>query len=768
MARSRFYLFALLAFVSVGAGSVFLRKLLEGMPPIHTLEDYAPSLTTRVFDSKGTVISELSIEKRALLPLSKIPVDLQNAVIAVEDDAFFKHWGISPKGILRSSVRNFIARRVVQGASTITQQLAKQIFLKPERKFTRKIREILLALEIERNFSKPEILQLYLNQVYFGEGAYGAQAAARNYFSKEVSEMTLADCALLAGLIRAPRANSPFFKPENARKRRSVVLQRMLDEKLVTLAEANAANAQPIPLVKPLGFDAQAPFFVEHVRRRLEQKYGTAAVWRGGMKVYTTLDLDMQKKAEVIMEKALAEFDIKAQVEHEKKIKDLLATGEPLPPEISTAPLAKIQGAFVVIDIKTGAVRAMIGGRDSHFNRVTQAKRQPGSTFKPFVWAAALGSGMTAASMVDDTPLAFYFDGRDWRLLEGATDQYSINLATQPFAASPDFKIWVPGNFDGKFLGRVTLRKALAESRNISSINLITQVGPPLVVELAKRVGIRSELEPAPALGLGASVVTPLEMTASFGTFANGGIAVTPYTLDRAEDAAGRQLEGHIPSDKEAMTPQLAYLVTNLMKGVVQNGTGHNAARLNRPLGGKTGTSNDNRDLWFIGFTPDLVAGAWMGYDDFTSLGRKDWTGGSTVVPWWTDIMAEILKDYPKRDFPAPAGIVFAAIDKTQGLLYQPACPKANKLLEAFAQGTEPKEYCDPNRKGPEVITLSTEALNTTAIPDGGYGLFKPSTATVAPAPKPVPNDDPDAPPALPTDGELEPAPAGEDAGTLQ
>lgn len=767
MTRARFYFLAAVAFLAVGGGSVALRKLLEGMPPIHTLEDYTPSLTTRVYDSKGTVISELSIEKRALLPLSKIPVDLQNAVIAVEDDAFFKHWGISPKGILRSSVRNLIARRVVQGASTITQQLAKQIFLKPERKFTRKIREVLLALEIERNFSKPEILQLYLNQVYFGEGAYGAQAAARNYFGKEVSEMTLADCALLAGLIRAPRANSPFFKPENARKRRAVVLQRMLDEKLVTLAEANAANAQPVPLVKPLGFDSQAPFFVEHVRRRLEKKYGTAAVWRGGMKVHTTLDLDMQKKAEEIMERALTEFDAKAAVEHEKKIKELLATGEPLPPEISTAPLAKIQGAFVVIDIKTGAVRAMIGGRDSHFNRVTQAKRQPGSTFKPFVWAAALGSGMTAASMIDDTPLAFYFDGRDWRLLEGATDQYSINLATQPFAASPDFKIWVPNNYDGKFMGRITLRKALANSRNISSINLITQVGPPLVVELAHRAGIRSDLEPAPALGLGASVVTPLEMTSAFGAFANGGIAVTPYTLERAEDSSGKQLEGHLPAEKEAMTPQLAYLVVNLMKGVVQGGTGAHASRLGRPLGGKTGTSNDNRDAWFIGFTPDLVAGAWMGYDDFTSLGRKDWTGGSTVVPWWTEIMGEILKEYPKRDFPAPSGIVFATIDKTQGLLYQPACPKANKLLEAFAAGTEPKEYCDPNRVGPTVIEVSTDTLGTTALPDGGYGTVKPSTGAYAPSP--AAGDDPDAPAPLPTDGELEPAPAfGEDNDNLQ
>ncbi|UPT73151.1 MAG: PBP1A family penicillin-binding protein [Elusimicrobiota bacterium] len=755
MARSRFYALAASAFLLVGAGGFGLRQLLVGIPPIHTLEDYTPSLTTRVHDSKGTVVAELSIEKRALLPLSKIPVDLQNAVIAVEDDAFFKHWGISPKGIIRSSVRNLIARRVVQGASTITQQLAKQIFLKPERKLSRKVREVLLALQIERNFSKPEILQLYLNQVYFGEGAYGAQAAARNYFGKEVGEMTLADCALLAGLIRAPRANSPFFKPENARKRRAVVLSRMLDEKLITKAEAEAAAAQPIPLEKPVGFDSQAPYFVEHVRRKLEQKYGTAAVWRGGMKVYTTLDLEMQKKAEEVMEKALTEFDVKAQAEHEKKLKEyqrLEAAGEPLPVDFSTAPLAKIQGAFVAIDIKTGAVRAMIGGRDSHFNRVTQAKRQPGSTFKPFVWAAALGSGMTAASMVDDTPLAFYFDGRDWRLLEGATDQYSINLATQPFAASPDFKIWVPNNYDGKFMGRVTLRKALANSRNISAINLITQVGPPLVVELAKRAGIRSELEPAPALGLGASVVTPLEMTSAFGTFANGGISVTPYTLERAEDATGKILEGHVPSDKEAMTPQLAYLVTNLMKGVVQAGTGSYARRLNRPLAGKTGTSNDNRDLWFIGMTPDLVAGAWMGYDDFTSLGRKDWTGGSTVVPWWTAIMEEVLKDYPKRDFPAPSGIVFATVDRDQGLLYQPACPKDRKLLEAFAAGTAPTEYCDPNRQAAAVIEVSTAALAPTALPDGGYGI---STATLI-----VPGE---APPPLPTDSELEAFPAPDD-----
>jgi penicillin-binding protein 1A len=754
MIRSRFYLLAALAFVITGTGSWSLRKLFLGLPPMAALEDYAPSLTTRVYDVKGNVVAELSIEKRALLPLSKIPVDLQSAVMAVEDDNFMHHWGISPKGMIRSALRNFIARRVVQGASTITQQLAKQVFLKPERKISRKIREVLLAIQIENNFSKQEILQFYLNQVYFGEGAYGAQAAARNYFGKEISDLTLADCALLAGLIRAPHANSPFVNPENARKRRAVVLQRMIEEKMITPAERDAANAQPIPLARPVGLETQAPYFVEHVRRRLEQKYGTSAVWRGGLKIYTTLDLDVQKKAEAVMEKSLAEFDAKAQVEHDRKLKELTSGGEALPPDVSTAALAKIQGAFVLMDVKTGAVRAMIGGRDSHFNRVVQAKRQPGSTFKPFVWAAALESGMTPASLVDDTPLAFYFDGRDWRLLEGATDQYSINLATQPFAASPDFKIWVPNNFDGKFMGRITLRTALAHSRNIASINLITQVGPPLVVEIARRAGIRSDLEPAPALGLGSSVVTPMEMTAAFGTFANGGIAVTPYTVERVEDASGHVLEGHLPSEHEALTPQIAYLVADMMKGVVQNGTGQGAKRLGRPIAGKTGTSNDNRDLWFIGYTPDLVATAWMGYDDFSSLGRKDWTGGTTVLPWWTDIMADVLKDMPKRDFPVPPGITFAAIDSQTGLLFGPDCSKKNKLLEAFAAGTEPKKYCNLDHSKSIADQLEAEEA-----PHGASGsvlppTIGPSTGTAQSPAVAAPRNE--EPPALPTEEELD------------
>lgn len=753
MSRLRFYFGALSLAAAVVVGGWVLHRLAMGLPDIHALEEYTPSLSTRVYDVKGQVIAEFSIERRALLALSKIPVDLQNAVIAVEDDNFFKHWGISPRGILRSVLANLLAGRVVQGGSTITQQLSKQIFLTRERKLSRKVREILLAIQIERNFSKPEILQFYLNQVYFGEGAYGVQAAARIYFGKEVADLTLSDCALLAGLVRAPRGNSPFVHPDQARKRRSIVLARMVEERMVSPKERDAAQLAQIPLAKPIGQETQAPYFVEHVRRRLEQRYGTAALWRGGLKIHTTLDLDMQRAAEKVMEKGLVDFDEKALKEWERKVKEQTLVVDAAP-EISTAPPSKIQGVFVLMEVKTGAIRAMIGGRDSQFNRATQARRQPGSTFKPFVWAAALNAGMTPATMVEDSPLAYYYDGRDWRLLEGATDQYSINLATAPFAQSTDFKIWVPGNFDGKFLGTITLRKALALSRNIASVNLITKIGPPLVVDIAKRAGIRAALEPVPALGLGASAVSPLEMTNAFATFANGGIYVLPYTVERVEDSSGKQLEGHVPAEKEAMTPQLAYLMTNLLKGVVNAGTATYAKRLNRPLAGKTGTSNDNRDLWFIGYTPDLVAGAWMGYDLFESLGRKDWTGGSTVVPWWTEIMEQVLKPLPKRDFPVPNGIVFHEIDSSTGLLALPTCPKKSRILESFLEGTEPKEYCPADHSKPVPEHAAVESAPA-AGPEPGV---KPSTVVLqAPAAEPAPEP-------LPTEEELDaqPAPAEE------
>jgi penicillin-binding protein 1A len=690
--RTRFYSILAACFILVAAGGWGVRRFLKDLPSYHKFEEYEPSLTTRVFDLNGEQIAELSIEKRALLSLSEIPVDLQNAVLAIEDSRFFEHWGVSPRGIIRSF---FVNLRVVQGGSTMTQQLAKLIFLSPERKIIRKIKEMLLAVQMERNLSKEEIFQFYLNQIYFGHGAYGVQAAAHIYFGKKVQELSLPECALLAGMIKYPGGYSPFKHPKRATKRRKLVLQRMVSEGFIKPEEMKQALAVPVPLERPVMSGLQAPYFVEYIRRKLEPQFGYNTLWRGGLKIYSTLDLGMQRQAEAGLEKALTAFDEKAKVEWEKQLQEDYDAGIE-PPTVSTMPPAAIQGVFLIMDVKTGAIRAMIGGRAgggrADFNRVVQARRQPGSTFKPFVWATALNTGMSAMSLVDDTPLAYYYDGRDWRLLEGATDQYAINLATSVFAGSTDFRVWVPQNYDGKFKGVITLRKALALSRNVSSVRLIEHIGPPRVVELAHKVGIRSRLAPVLSLGLGSSAVSALELGNAFQTFANGGIHVRPYSVVRIEDKRGKVRHRHVPREQEAISPQLAYLMTHLLKVVVTGGTARRAgAKIRRPLAAKTGTTNDNRDLWFVGYTPDLLAVAWMGYDDDTSLGKRLSSGG-TLAPWWADIMKEILADYPKRDFPVPDGIKFVKVDSLTGYLALPTCPK--QALQAFREGKEPSRYC--------------------------------------------------------------------------
>ncbi len=691
------YLIGIVSAVGILTAAVLMRKILSDIPSIDKLDEYTPSLTTYVYDINNQVIAEFSVEKRAMLPLSKIPVDMQNAVIAMEDRNFFRHWGISPRGIMRAQLRNIVAHRRAAGGSTITQQLSRGIFLKPEKSYVRKIKEIVLALQIERNFSKPEILALYLNQIFFGHGVYGVQSASKLYFGKDVGEMTLGECALLTGLIPSPGNYSPFVSPETARHRRVLVLQRMKAEGFITDKEAEAAAAEPIPSEKSTLFTSHAAYFVEYVRQQLEPKYGVAQLWKGGMKIYTTLDLAMQVPAEEIMEKHLAKYDQDAaksrEAEAARQAKE--EGGEKDEDEVARSSAA-LQGAFVIMDTRTGAIKAMIGGRnyrDSKFNRVTQAARQAGSTFKPFVWMAALMNGYTPASIVEDSPMAYYYDGKDWRLLEGATDQYAIDLAIQPFVGNKDFKIWVPNNYDGKTEGLITVRRGLERSRNLSSIYLVTRVGPTLVADVGHRAGIKRNLEAVPSIGLGTSLVSPIEMASAFSTFANGGIHATPFGILKVTDNTGRVLEEAVPEETEAFSPQLSYVLVNMMKGVVQRGTGAYASRLKRPIAGKTGTSQDSKDMWFIGMTPDLTAAAWMGYDDFMSLPMKDWTGGGTVVPWWTEIMEAVLKDQPVRDFPVPDGIVFVTVDQESGKLALPTCKK--KLLDAFIKGTEPKEFCD-------------------------------------------------------------------------
>ena len=675
-----FYIFSLISILFIVISSLYIRKVIYDIPSIDKLDEYTPSLTTHVYDINNKIIAEYSIEKRAMLTLDKIPLDLQNALIAMEDRNFFKHWGISPKGIIRAFLRDIMHTKVAQGGSTITQQLSKLIFLKPERTLARKIKEIVLAFQIERNFSKQEILQMYFNQIYLGSGVYGVQSASKVYFGKDVSQLDLAECALLIGLIPSPEKYSPFNNPKAAETRRKLVLKSMYSEKFITKEEMEKALNEPLPQSKFSQTTGIAPYFSEYIRQQLEPKYGIDMFWKGGLQIYTTLNLDWQKSAEEIMEKYLSKYD----EENKKNFSETEASSSTL------------QGAFIVLENRTGAIKVMIGGRDykkSQFNRATQAKRQAGSTFKPFVWMTALMNGYTPATMVYDNPMAFYFDSRDWRLFEDATDQYLISKAIEPFAGNPDFKIWVPNNFDGKFLGAITLRKALEKSRNLASIYLVNKLGPTMVAETAYKAGIKSKLDPVPSIGLGTSLVNPMEMVSAFSTFANLGIHVDPFAIIRVTDSNGKVLEEYVTQEHESFSPQYSYLLINMMKGVVYRGTGKTASRLKRPLAGKTGTSQDSKDTWFIAMTPNLSAAAWMGYDDFTTIPMKDWTGGSTVVPWWTDIMEEILKNEPVIDFQTPENIIFVNIDQESGKVALPHCK--DKVMESFISGTEPKEFCD-------------------------------------------------------------------------
>lgn len=671
-------------------GMAGLRVLLTDLPDFDALQSYTPPLVTRILDRHGETISELYTERRVILPLRDIPIHLQNAVLATEDQDFYRHWGINPKAILRAAIKNLRHGKVVEGGSTITQQLSKVVFLTQAKTFTRKLRELLLALQLERHYSKPEILQMYLNQIYFGHGAYGVESAAKTFFSKPVRDLTLAECALLAGLPRSPRNYSPFVNPESALRRRAWVLSRLLREGYIT--DQEQAEAQGVALVTqrapnepPVG-----AYFVEYIRQVLEPAYGENGLYRAGLTIHTTLDLGMQRAAEEAMEASLAQFDADRAMQIESEIAALKKAKKPVPPELSTT-TAKVQGAIVAMDPRTGGIRALVGGRDfkeSQFNRAYQAQRQPGSAFKPFVWAAAVDGTFTEASIVADDRVAFFNDGRDWRLLESATDAYQIAVATAPF---PPDQVWVPQNWDFKLFGAVTLRTGLAMSRNLVSIRLAEHLGAPAVVEMAKKCGIESPIQALLSLALGTEQVNLLELTRAYATFANGGIRPDPYAITRIEDKTGAVIEERRPTSSVQLSAQTAYLMVDLLRAVVTQGTGGRAAELGRPVAGKTGTNQDLRDLWWVGFTPDLVAGAWMGNDDFTPLGKK-FTASSKIVPWWTAFMKKAHAGIPPKNFPVPDGIVFTKIDKQTGFLALPTCPKV--VLAAFKKATDPKEFC--------------------------------------------------------------------------
>jgi len=742
------------------------------LPKVETLADYQPPVITQVFSRNGNQVARYFREQRTLVPVEDIPPTLKQAFIAAEDSNFYDHPGIDFISILRAALKNLQAGGIVQGGSTITQQVAKSLLLTPERKFSRKFKEAILAWRMEKTLSKDDILYLYLNQIYLGHGAHGVQAAAENYFDKDVRELTLAECAMLAGLPQAPSRYSPYRHYDRAKERQIYVLDRMVKDGFIRPEEAEQAKAQRLK-IHPRSRNQlpESAYFVEQVRRYLVEKYGEEAVYTQGLQVFTSMDLRLQKAAREAVRRNLHNLDKRQGfrgplrvLETEAAIREFLAEqdrefadGPPASGEILEAVLLgesggelilglgpfegrlevagarwaghlklapekpskneqsslprgsvllvrvserlsdrtllltldqtpQVQGALIAMDPHTGEVRAMIGGYDfddSQFNRALQARRLPGSAIKPPIYAAALDKGYTAASVLLDTPLIYE-----------ETDEKGEEFT------------WKPKNYGEKFYGPTSLREALAHSRNVVTVRILEDIGVGYAIGYARKLGIESPLNRDLTLALGSSAVTPMEMAVAYGVFANGGIRVPPTFITRILDRNGRVLESVDPADfpggaaegqtlltqsaVRVISQETAYLMTNLLESVVQGGTGWRAKTLGRPVAGKTGTTNDLKDAWFIGYTPQLVAVTWTGFDQERPLGENE-TGSSAAAPAWVSFMKEAIKTFPAREFTVPDSIEFHPVDPKTGLLASE--DSESYLIEAFAPGTAPSRY---------------------------------------------------------------------------
>lgn len=725
---------------ALGAGIGLFLAFANTLPPVESLEEYRPNIVTQVLSDSGEPIAEFYVERRIVIPLKEVPKHLMDATLAVEDSSFYQHVGVDLRGIARAFVNNLRAGRIKEGGSTITQQLARNMFLTLERSLSRKIREAILSMQIERRYTKNEILEFYLNQVYYGSGAYGVEAAARTYFNKAVPELTLPEAALLAGLPRAPSLYSPFRDTVRARERMKHVLRRMVASGKIGPEEAEEAWMKPIILASPSSHLNKAPYFVEYIRQALQGRHGPDAMLKQGLTVHTTLNLDMQLAAQRALRDGLIAIDkrrgFRAPVHGgppSVPITPMPPPGEPIASgklasgvvsvvhadhldvdigghrgritrdnlawtkvtnlaaafavgdsvlvrigavyyddpvyryELNLEQEPEIEGAIIAIDPRSGAIKAMVGGYDyrrSQFSRAVQAVRQPGSGFKPILYATALRQGWTAADTLWDEPFEYI-------------DPWSGQL-------------WAPENFDQEFEGAVTVRHALEDSRNVPSVRLIEQVGTQAVIDTARKLGIRSRLAPYLPLALGASDMTLLELTAAYGVFANQGVCTVPMAVQYVTDRNGKILEEHFTEIHEGIDPQTAYLVTNLLQGVIRNGTGKKARELPFPVAGKTGTTNEFTDAWFIGYTPTLVVGVWTGMDDHTTIGYKE-TGARVALPIWMAFMESVYEDRAVEDFPVPEEIVFHDVDAATGLLATPSCEHV--IREAFVDGTEPTQF---------------------------------------------------------------------------
>ncbi len=624
----------------------------KDLPSIETLKNYTPPIITKIYSEDCEIIGEFFIEKREVIALERMPNHLIQAFVAGEDARFFQHKGLDYLAIIRALLKNIFYGEIVQGGSTITQQVVKSLLLTPEKSLTRKIREAILSFKIEKYLTKEEILYLYLNQIYLGHGAYGVAVAADVYFGKPVEELNLAESALLAGLPQAPSKYSPHQHPEQAKKRQAYVLNRMVEEGFISHADSQKALHTKLKLKEkthaPFG---KAPHFVEHVRKYLEEKYGKDAIYKAGLQVYTTLDLSAQAIAEEAIESGLREIEKRQRY-----------------PAGETSP--NLEGALICFDLETGYTKAMVGGRSfkkSQFNRATQALRQTGSAFKPIVFASALDKGYTPASMVVDSPIVFEFGGKKWK----------------------------PKNFDEKFYGPTTLRNALTHSLNVVTVKIARDIGIDYIKDYAKNLGINSPLHDNLAMALGSSSLSLYELTKVYAVFGNQGRRFTPIFIKKILDRHGNLLEENLPLNypetlthsEQLISPQTAFLMTSLLESAVQKGTGWRAKALGRPVAAKTGTTDQFFDAWFIGYTPELVTGVWVGFDEDRSLGENE-TGARAASPIWVAFMSRMLKDEEVKAFPIPEGIEFMRVDPKTGRIR----PDKGGVLECFREGTAPPD----------------------------------------------------------------------------
>ena len=681
------------------------------------MENWSPPQASKVYDEKGRYYGSIGVQRRFYVPLEKIPPNVINAFIATEDQNFWRHPGVDPISIIRAAIVNYRAGKIVQGGSTITQQLAKNLFLSPQRTIERKIKEALLAIKIERTFPKEKILELYLNQIYLGSGAYGVEAAARTYFGKHVWELNLEEAALLAALPKAPAKYNPFYHPERALKRRNYVLKRMLEDGYISQEEYERAVNSPLNVKKENKYKF-SDYFLDMVKEYVFRKYGELG-YKGNLKIYTTINLDFQKQAQESLKKGLqnlakkmgipflpeSEEDMEKAYEKEKDLKklkrgnvyvakiisyqnDIMTVeihGKKFKGEIKDLSISghkyifvrylgrnkveiipDLEGAIVSIDVKTGEIKAIVGGRSysySQFNRATKAYRQPGSAIKPVIYMGALLKGMTQISIIDASPKEYY---------DPSKGEY-----------------WTPKNYDRKIYGKLTLRYALAHSINTAAVNLLDRIGFGIVLDVGKKVGLEN-LKPYYSLALGTVEVTPLELTSAYQVFANIGVKCEPFFIKKIVTPDRKVLEDNKPDCKEVLPPPETRVLVDMLRAVVLEGTAVRARNMNRIIAGKTGTTNDYQDAWFVGFSPDLVTGVWVGYDVKKSLG-KGMAGSRAALPIWIDYMKFALKYYPNRDFPLPPEDIIVPINIQELVRADETCEGVNMV---FVKGTEPRITC--------------------------------------------------------------------------